>query len=122
MRRSARRRSIEAARVVEARGAHFLDAPFTGSKVAAEKRQLVYYIGGDEATFLRARPVLEATSKAIVRIGEIGHAATVKVVTNMISAVTMQTLARGAGHRAKSRARSRGARPRRSSKTPAAPG
>lgn len=84
---------IEAAQLVEARGAQFLDAPFTGSKVAAEKRQLVYYIGGTEAAFLRASPVLEATSRSIVRIGAIGHASTVKVVTNMISAVTVQTLA-----------------------------
>ncbi len=84
--------TIEAARVVEEKGAHFLDAPFTGSKGAAEKRSLVYYIGGDEATFLRARPVLEATSKAIVRIGGVGHAATLKVVTNMIAAVSIQTL------------------------------
>jgi 3-hydroxyisobutyrate dehydrogenase-like beta-hydroxyacid dehydrogenase len=84
--------TIEAARIVEETGAHFLDAPFTGSKGAAEKRSLVYYIGGDETTFLRARPVLEATSKAIVRIGGVGHAATVKVVTNMIAAVSIQTL------------------------------
>ena len=86
---------IEAARFVHARGAAFLDAPFTGSKLAAETRQLVYYIGGTDAVFARAKPMLEATSKAIVRIGEIGHAATIKVVTNMISAVTVQTLAEG---------------------------
>ena len=84
--------TLEAARLVEDRGARFLDAPFTGSKVAAEKRQLVYYVGGDDATFLRAKPVLEATSRAIVRIGAIGHAATIKVVTNMIAAVSIQTL------------------------------
>ena len=75
------------------RGAQFLDAPFTGSKLAAERRQLVYYIGGAEATYLRVKPVLEVTSKAIVRIGDVGHASTVKVVTNMISAVTAQVLA-----------------------------
>jgi 3-hydroxyisobutyrate dehydrogenase-like beta-hydroxyacid dehydrogenase len=74
-------------------GARFLDAPFTGSKGAADKRQLVYYIGGEEQDFLRAKPVLEATSKAIVQIGAIGQAAVVKVVTNLISAVTVQTLA-----------------------------
>ena len=74
-------------------GARFLDAPFTGSKGAAEKRQLVYYIGGEEQDFLRAKPILEATSKAIVHIGNVGQAAVVKVVTNLISAVTVQTLA-----------------------------
>ena len=86
---------IEAAKFVQARGARFLDAPFTGSRTAAEKRQLVYYVGGEEAVFERAKPVLEATSKALVRVGEIGHASTLKIVTNMISAATVQTLAEG---------------------------
>jgi len=84
---------LEAAQLVEARGAQFLDAPFTGSKIAAEKRQLVYYVGGPEPAFLRVRPILELTSKSIIRMGDIGHAATIKVVTNMISAVTAQVLA-----------------------------
>ncbi|MEP6668970.1 MAG: NAD(P)-dependent oxidoreductase [Chthoniobacter sp.] len=84
---------LEAAQLVEARGAQFLDAPFTGSKIAAEKRQLVYYVGGSEPAFQRVRPILELTSKSIIRMGEIGHAATIKVVTNMISAVTAQVLA-----------------------------
>lgn len=87
------RGTLDAAKRVREIGARFLDAPFTGSKGAADRRQLVYYIGGEEQDFLRARPVLEATSKAIVRIGEVGQAAVVKVVTNLISAVTAQTLA-----------------------------
>ena len=85
--------TLEAARLVEEKGAKFLDAPFTGSKGAAENRQLVYYIGGDDATFLRVKPILDASSKATVRIGAVGHAATIKVVTNMLSAVSIQTLA-----------------------------
>jgi 3-hydroxyisobutyrate dehydrogenase-like beta-hydroxyacid dehydrogenase len=85
--------TLAAAQRVRALGARFLEAPFTGSKGAADKRQLVYYIGGEEEDLLRARPILEATSKAIVRIGEVGHAAVIKVVTNLISAATVQTLA-----------------------------
>jgi 3-hydroxyisobutyrate dehydrogenase-like beta-hydroxyacid dehydrogenase len=84
---------LETSQLVQARGAQFLDAPFTGSKIAAEKRQLVYYVGGAEPAFQRVRPILELTSKNIIRMGEIGHAATIKVVTNMISAVTAQVLA-----------------------------
>jgi len=84
---------LETAQLVQARGAQFLDAPFTGSKIAAEKRQLVYYVGGAEPAFQRVRPILELTSKNIIRMGEVGHAATIKVVTNMISAVTAQVLA-----------------------------
>ena len=38
-----------AAEIVQRRGARFLDAPFTGSKPAAEKGELIYYVGGDEA-------------------------------------------------------------------------
>ena len=85
--------TMEAARLVRAKGARFLDAPFTGSKLAAEKQQLVYYIGGDDATFKKAEPMLKASSKTILRCGEIGHAAVLKVATNMITAVTTQTLA-----------------------------
>jgi 3-hydroxyisobutyrate dehydrogenase-like beta-hydroxyacid dehydrogenase len=84
--------TAEAAKFVQATGASFLDAPFTGSKVAADARQLVYYVGGDEAVYLRVKPVLEATSKAIVRVGGIGDAATIKVVTNLISAASVQVL------------------------------
>ncbi len=85
--------TVEAAKIVQERGARFLDAPFTGSKVAAEKRELVYYIGGDEATLRHAEPTLRASGNSIVKVGEIGHAATLKVATNMLAAVTVQALA-----------------------------
>jgi 3-hydroxyisobutyrate dehydrogenase-like beta-hydroxyacid dehydrogenase len=82
-----------AAEIVQRRGAQFLDAPFTGSKNAAEKGELVYYVGGDETAYRRARPVLEASSKEIIEIGEIGQATTIKVATNMITAATVQVAA-----------------------------
>ena len=41
----------------------------------------------------RVEPVLQASSKSIVKIGKIGDAAIIKVATNMISAVTVQTVA-----------------------------
>ena len=85
--------TVEIAQAVQSRGASYLDCPFTGSKGAAEKAQLVYYVGGDEAVFLRAKPVLEATSRAIVRCGRVGDASTLKIATNLITAVTTQTLA-----------------------------
>ncbi|SRR5579862_2279553 len=83
----------EAARLVQMCGAKFLDAPFTGTKGAAEKGQLVYYIGGADDVLRQVEPVLQASSKAIVKIGEIGSAATLKIATNMIGAVTVQVLA-----------------------------
>lgn len=85
--------TLAADRMVREIGAKFLDAPFTGSKGAAEKGQLAYFIGGEHEVFLRAKPVLEASAKAIAYIGEMGQAAVVKVVTNLISAATVQVLA-----------------------------
>ncbi|CAA9233321.1 MAG: 2-hydroxy-3-oxopropionate reductase, partial [uncultured Chthoniobacterales bacterium] len=82
-----------AAEIVKRRGAQFLDAPFTGSKIPAEKGELVYYVAGDEAAYRRAKPVLQASSKEIIEIGEIGQATTVKIATNMITAATVQAAA-----------------------------
>jgi 3-hydroxyisobutyrate dehydrogenase-like beta-hydroxyacid dehydrogenase len=85
--------TLEAAKMVRQKGARFLDAPFTGSKFAAERRELVYFVGGDDATFQIVEPALQASGKSIVRVGDIGQAATVKLATNMLAAVTVQTLA-----------------------------
>jgi len=82
-----------AAEIVERRGARFLEASFTGSKPAAEKGELVYYVGGTDAALREARPILEATSKEIVHIGEIGQASAIKIATNMITATTVQAAA-----------------------------
>lgn len=77
---------------IETTGARFLDAPFTGSRNAAEAGQLVYYVGGDPAVLKQVRPLLEASSKAIVEIGGVGDASTVKIATNMITAATVEAM------------------------------
>jgi 3-hydroxyisobutyrate dehydrogenase-like beta-hydroxyacid dehydrogenase len=82
-----------AAEIVERRGARFIEAPFTGSKMAAEKGELVYYVGGDDAALREARPILEASSKEIMVIGEIGQATAVKIATNMVTAASVQAAA-----------------------------
>jgi 3-hydroxyisobutyrate dehydrogenase/glyoxylate/succinic semialdehyde reductase len=76
-----------------ARGCEFLDAPFTGSKSAAEQGALVYYIGGSAEALERARPVLAVSSRLLMHIGAVGSASVVKIATNMISACTVQVLA-----------------------------
>jgi len=82
-----------AAEIVERRSARFVEAPFTGSKTAAEKGELVYYVGGSDAALRDARPVLEASGKQITKIGEIGQATTVKIATNMVTAASVQAAA-----------------------------
>jgi len=84
-------------RTVHQRGAAFLDAPFTGSRLAAEAGQLVYYIGGDAAVLDSVRPMLEASSKEILHIGQVGEASLVKIATNMVSAATVGILSEAYG-------------------------
>ena len=47
----------------EAIGCGFLDCPFTGSKVAAQNGELVYYFGGETELLEKHRKLLEITSK-----------------------------------------------------------
>lgn len=85
--------TLEASQIVKDRQAAFLDAPFTGSRDAAGRGELVYYIGGDEEVLETARPVLEVGAKQILHIGAIGHASALKVATNVISATQIAALA-----------------------------
>src|SRR5712671_1100522 len=82
-----------AADMVERRGARFVEAPFTGSKLGAEKGELVFYVAGDEVALKEARPILEASSKEIIEIGEIGQATVVKLATNIVTSASVQALA-----------------------------
>src|SRR5438270_10071574 len=82
-----------AAEIVERRRARFVEASFTGSKPAAEKGELVYYVGGADAVLREARPILEASSKEIIHIGEIGQASAIQIATNMITAASVQAAA-----------------------------
>lgn len=84
-----------AADMVERRGARFVEAPFTGSKLGAEKGELVFYVAGDEVALKEARPVLEASSKEIIEFGEIGQATVVKLATNIVTGASVQALAEG---------------------------
>src|SRR5438876_8109242 len=82
-----------AAETVERRGARFVEACFTGSKGAAEKGELIYYVGGTDDALRQARPILEASSKEIVQIGAVGQASAIKIATNMVTAASVQAAA-----------------------------
>ena len=85
--------TLEAARLIHDRHAKYLDAPFTGSRDAAEAAQLVFFIGGEVDVLERARPQLEVNAKAILPIGEIGQAAAMKIATNLMVAVAVGSFA-----------------------------
>lgn len=79
--------------LVISRGAHYLEAPFTGSKPAAEERKTVYYLGGDETLIAEMEPLLAIVSETRFHIGNNQQAATLKLAMNLNIAAHMQGLA-----------------------------
>jgi 3-hydroxyisobutyrate dehydrogenase len=73
----------------------FLDAPVTGSRPRAEDGTLTIMVGGEPTGFERARPLLEAMGKLIVRVGPSGHGAMAKVIANTLTAINAAALAEG---------------------------
>lgn len=77
------------------RGAHFLDAPCTGSKPGAEKATLTFMVGGEEAVFGRAKPYFEIMGKVFYYCGAAGQGLQAKLTQNLILANIMQAFAEG---------------------------
>ncbi|HEY1053243.1 MAG TPA: NAD(P)-dependent oxidoreductase [Prosthecobacter sp.] len=88
--------TLKAAILCAEAGATFLDAPFTGSKMAAQNGKLVYYVGGSPEALESVRPVLEASSAKILPLGEVGDATVLKIVTNLVTSVTVKAVAEAA--------------------------
>ena len=70
--------------LVRERGATLLDAPVSGSVPVVERGELLIMVGGDAEALERARPVLEALSKKIVHVGELGTGAATKLAVNAL--------------------------------------
>lgn len=85
--------SAEFAKRVAARGARYLAAPFTGSKLAAEQKQTVFYLGGDAALIRELDPLLALTSSQRFVIGTNEQACTLKLAMNLNIAAQIQGLA-----------------------------
>ena len=71
----------------------FLDCPFTGSRDAAKDGKLVYYTSGVSELIESLTPLLLETGKEVIPCGETGRATIIKLVTNLVSACTVQALA-----------------------------
>src|SRR5262249_19322398 len=57
----------EFATKIRAMGAEYVDAPVTGSKVAAESGQLIFMVGGKEETLAKLQPLFSAMGKSVIR-------------------------------------------------------
>jgi len=68
--------------IFAARGIPVLDAPVSGGPRGARSRKLAIWVGGDEAVFLRHKPVLDAMGDQVLRVGPIGAGSVAKLVHN----------------------------------------
>ncbi|MCW8085476.1 3-hydroxyisobutyrate dehydrogenase [Sabulicella glaciei] len=72
-----------------AQGARMLDAPVSGGTMGAENATLTFMVGGAEADFAAARPILEAMGKTVVHCGGPGAGQAAKLCNNMLLAISM---------------------------------
>jgi 3-hydroxyisobutyrate dehydrogenase-like beta-hydroxyacid dehydrogenase len=78
---------------VGGKGVQYVDAPVTGSKVAAEGGTLIFIVGGEEATIEKLKPLFAATGKKIFRMGETGKGEAAKLAMNLQIAVIYEGFA-----------------------------
>lgn len=77
---SATRQFAERVRV---RGAQYVDAPVTGSKVGAENGTLIFIVGGEESAIEKLQPLFAATGKKFFRMGDTGKGQVAKLAMNL---------------------------------------
>jgi 3-hydroxyisobutyrate dehydrogenase len=79
----------------EAAGFGFLDAPVSGGQAGAENGVLTVMVGGEGATFQKAKPVIECYARMVGHMGEVGAGQLTKMVNQICIAGLVQGLAEG---------------------------
>jgi 2-hydroxy-3-oxopropionate reductase len=85
--------SVRLAEAGRERGIRVLDAPVSGGEAGAKEAKLSIMVGGEEADFKEARPILEAVGSTIVYVGPAGSGQTVKAANQLIVAGTIELVA-----------------------------
>jgi 3-hydroxyisobutyrate dehydrogenase len=76
-------------------GFGFLDAPVSGGQSGAEQGVLSVMVGGDEAAFEKARPLIDCYARMLKRLGAAGSGQLAKMVNQICIAGLVQGLAEG---------------------------
>jgi len=81
-----------AATLLAERGVQFLDAPVSGGVEGANRGTLAIMVGGDEQTFLAAKPVLDAMGSTVTHFGPTGSGQAAKATNQIMCAGIMQAV------------------------------
>ncbi len=76
-------------------GLDMVDAPVSGGTGGAIAGTLTFMVGGSEAAFAKARPILEHMGARIVHCGPAGNGQAAKVCNNMMLAINMLGVVEG---------------------------
>jgi 3-hydroxyisobutyrate dehydrogenase len=85
----------ELAEQAAAGGFGFLDAPVSGGQAGAENGVLTVMVGGEQAAFDRAEPVIDAYAKMVGLMGPAGSGQLTKMINQICIAGLVQGLAEG---------------------------
>jgi len=85
----------ELAAEAERHGCAFLDAPVSGGQSGAQQGALTIMVGGSEAAYQRAKPLLACYAKKSLRMGEAGSGQLTKMVNQICIAGLLQGLSEG---------------------------
>jgi len=75
--------------MAKAAGLGALDAPVSGGVGGAAAGALTFMVGGDPASFAKAKPLFDAMGQKAVHCGPAGNGQAAKICNNMILGVTM---------------------------------
>jgi 3-hydroxyisobutyrate dehydrogenase-like beta-hydroxyacid dehydrogenase len=82
----------ELSQIATEQGVGFLDAPVSGGQAGAENGALSVMVGGDQASYDLAEPVMQAYGKSIRLLGEAGSGQLAKMVNQICIAGVVQGL------------------------------
>ena len=79
----------KAADLAKAKGFGAVDAPISGGTAGAAAGTLTFMVGGSEADFASAKPILDAMGSNIIHAGDSGAGQAAKICNNMVLGVNM---------------------------------
>ena len=82
----------EVGELIQERGSLFVDAPVSGGVTGSQAGTLAFMVGGTEAAFNKAKPLLDIMGRSITHCGQSGNGQAVKACNNMILAVQQLVL------------------------------
>jgi 3-hydroxyisobutyrate dehydrogenase len=74
----------ELARLAAAKGIGVVDAPVVLGQEACDNGTMTTYVGGDDRSFAKAKPVLSTFNRQVMHVGDVGAGQITKSINNML--------------------------------------